>query len=111
MRKAAPNKGVKRGLVTTPISFRMPATLRARLRRFAKERGLGEAEALRLVVGDHLGELENERELAIAERWQLKETLATWERFRHGDEVMVSWDEVERDFDQALGPAGRRTKA
>src|SRR6185503_19279017 len=65
--------------------FRMPPDLRARLRRFAKERNLAEAEALRLVVSEHLAEVENERELAAAERWQFKQAYATWQRSMRGE--------------------------
>jgi hypothetical protein len=51
MRKPAPKKPNVKTTPASPINFRMPPDLRARLRRFAKERNLAEAEALRLAAG------------------------------------------------------------
>ena len=89
--------------------FRMSPDLRARLRRFAKERNLAEAEALRLVVSEHLAEVENERELAAAERWQFKQAYATWQRSMRGEEPLVPWAEIQKIFEDAR--AGRPTRA
>ncbi len=90
-----------------PISFRMPPTLRARLRRFAKERSLGEAEALRLAISEHLNELDEHREIADAERWQLAETLESHRRAVAGDNPAVPWEAVEALFREALADADR----
>jgi len=105
MRKATPKKTVIKSMPVSPISFRMPAALRARLRRFAKERNLAEAEALRLVVSEHLDQVENERELAAAERWQFKQAYATWQRLLRGEEPLVPREEIEKVFADAR--AGR----
>ncbi|MDP9264502.1 MAG: hypothetical protein M3O91_00055 [Chloroflexota bacterium] len=86
----------------TPINFRMPAELRARLRGFARERHIGEADALRLVVSEHLDEVQNARELNEAERWQLAQAYATWDKFRAGEGRTVSSDEVRQIFVEAL---------
>lgn len=96
----------------TPINFRMPAKLRARLRGFARERHIGEADALRLVVSEHLDEVQNARELNEAERWQLAQAYATWDKFRSGQGRTVSSDEVRDIFVQALAasPAVSRTR-
>ncbi len=107
MRKSAPRKQT---VATSPINFRMPAALRTRLRRFAKERSLGEAEALRLVVSEHLNQIDDERERADAERWQLEQAMATFERYRRGEEKTVSADEIEELFREAL-PRSRGTAA
>jgi len=105
MRKATPKKPDIKTAPSSPINFRMPPDLRARLRRFAKERNLAEAEALRLVVSEHLAEVENERELAAAERWQFKQAYATWQRSMRGEEPLVPWEEIQKVFEDAR--AGR----
>src|SRR5687767_1878676 len=102
MHKGTPKKTVVKSTPVSPISFRMPPALRARLRRFAKERNLAEAEALRLVVSEHLDEVENERELAAAERWQFKQAYATWQRYQRGEERTVPWESIQRIFVEAL---------
>ena len=110
MRKAVPKKPNIKTPVS-PLSFRMPPDLRARLRRFAKERHLAEAEALRLVVSEHLEEVENERELAAAERWQFKQAYATWQRHLRGEEGVVPWEEIQKIFtDASAGRLSRPTK-
>jgi len=105
MRKSLPRKTTIKTTPVSPISFRMPPALRARLRRFAKERNLAEAEALRLVVSEHLDQVENERELAAAERWQFKQAYATWQRLLRGEEPLVPREEIEKVFADAR--AGR----
>jgi len=93
----------KRTSVTTsPINFRMPATLRARLRRFARARNLAEAEALRLLVSEHLDEVESERELAEAERWQLAQAYSSLQRVGRGEQEIAAPGEVDRIFTAAL---------
>ena len=100
MRRAVPKRTSIKAPVS-PLSFRMPPALRARLRRFAKERHLAEAEALRLVVSEHLDEVENERELAAAERWQFKQAYATWQRHLRGEGRVVPWESIQQIFDEA----------
>jgi hypothetical protein len=87
----------------------MPADLRQRLRRFAKERNLGESAALRLVISEHLDHVESERELAEAERWQFKQAYATWDRYKRGELATVSREEIDQVFRDAL--EGRQTTA
>jgi predicted DNA-binding protein len=101
MRKPLPKKTSIKSTPVSPISFRMPPALRARLRRFAKERNLAEAEALRLVVSEHLDQVENERELAAAERWQFKQAYATWQRHLRGEGRLVPWESIQQIFDEA----------
>ena len=86
----------------SPINFRMPTALRARLRRFAEERGLGESDALRLVVSERLDEVESDRELQAAERWQFKQAYKTFQRILRGEEKYVEPREIEQSFDRAL---------
>ncbi len=86
---------------TSPISFRMPARLRARLRRFARDRNLGESEALRLVVTERLDAIDDDRELAEAERWQLQQATEAWERAMRGEEPTVPWERIDQIFAEA----------
>lgn len=85
----------------SPLSFRMPRELRQRLRRFAADRSLGEAEALRLIVSEYLDESITARELELAERWQFKQAYATFKRSIAGKEPSVPWSELERAFAEA----------
>jgi len=108
VRKATPKRTSIKATPVSPISFRMPPALRARLRRFAKERNLAEAEALRLVVSERLDEIDNERELAAAERWQFKQAYATWQRYLRGEEGQVPWEQIEKIFADARAGRLRR---
>lgn len=103
MGKGAPKGRARQGAaITSPINFRMPRPLRLRLRRFAEARHLAEAEALRLVVSEHLDEVESERELAEAERWQFQQAYATWDRFRRGEGRTVPRERIQHIFTDAL---------
>lgn len=95
----------------SPINFRMPSPLRARLRRFAEERALGESDALRLALAEHLDEIEDERQLLAAERWQFKQAYATWQQWKQGGRKgTVGWEEIERIFEDALASRTRRKR-
>jgi RNA polymerase-interacting CarD/CdnL/TRCF family regulator len=91
-----------------PLNFRMPVELRARLREFAKERNLGESEALRLIVSEHLAQADDERELELAERWQLKQATKTFRDDIAGRVKTVPWEDIERIFTDALAKRPRR---
>lgn len=86
----------------SPINFRMPTPLRTRLRRFAEDRGLGEADALRLVVSERLDEVESDRDLLAAEKWQFKQAYADFQRILAGKEKVVERGEIDATFDRAL---------
>ena len=92
----------------SPLNFRMPQELRARLRRFAEARSLGESDALRLIVSEYLDEIVNIRELEAAERWQFKQAYATFKRDIAGKEKSVPWSELERVI--AAARAQRKTR-
>lgn len=79
----------------------MPTPLRARLRKFAEERGLGESDALRLVVSERLDEVDSDRELLAAERWQFKQAYATAQRILEGKEKFVEQREIDQIFERA----------
>ena len=111
MSKLGQPKGQRKKVATTPINFRMPKPLRTRLERFARERHLGEAQALRVVVAEHLDEVENAAEFAAADRWQYEQAFATWERFRGGEGRTVPRQEIDRIFRVAQEPAPAATAA
>ncbi|HEV2249419.1 MAG TPA: hypothetical protein VGT60_02805 [Candidatus Limnocylindria bacterium] len=94
----------------SPLNFRMPRELRARLRRFADARSIGESDALRLIVSEYLNEIVSVRELEAAERWQFKQAYATFKRDIAGKEKTVPWSDIERVFTDALAErkTGRR---
>lgn len=92
----------------TPINFRMPTPLRSRLRRFAEERNVGEADALRLIVSEHLDEAERDRDLSEAERWQLAQVYGTLQRRRRGARRSVSRQEIDLIFAEALEAAKQK---
>lgn len=90
-------------VTATPISFRMPPGLRSRLKQFAKERSLGEAEAIRLALSDHFNEADEDRELAAAERWQFEEAYATWqEHLKRGRADTVPLERIHEMLRKAI---------
>lgn len=91
----------------SPLNFRMPRELRARLRQFAEARHLGESEALRLIVSEHLAEADDEHELELAERWQLKQATKTFRDDIAGKVRTVPWEDIERIFVDALAKRPR----
>ena len=97
----------RRAVAVSPLNFRMPRELRARLRKFAEARHLGESEALRLIISDHLAEVDEERELELAERWQLKQATKTFRDDIAGKVKTVPWEDIERIFTDALAKRRR----
>ena len=79
-----------------------------RLREFADARHLGESEALRLIVSEHLTEVDDERELELAEQWQLKQATRTFRADIAGRVKTVPWEDIERIFADALAKRPRR---
>lgn len=110
MSERAPTRSRSTTSPTTSVHFRMPPGLRSRLKRFAEERSLGEAEALRLAVSERLNQIDDERELADAERWQFEQAYATFQRYLAGKEKLVSREQIDRTFERALAGA-RRSRA
>lgn len=89
---------------TASVHFRMPASLRTRLHRFAEDRNLGEAEAMRLALSERLDQADDERELEAAERWQFEQAYASLQEYlRTGRRGGVRPDVIHRMFDDALG--------
>lgn len=98
-----------RRAATASVHFRMPGPLRARLRRFADARSLGESEALRLALSERLDQIDDERELEAAERWQFEQAYASLQAYlRGGRRGGVRPDVIHRLFDEALGVPPKR---
>jgi predicted DNA-binding protein len=91
----------RRSTPSAPLNFRMPVDLRARLRKFADGRSLSESEALRLIVSEHLAEVDDDRELELAQRWQFKQALKTFRDDIAGKVKTVPWEELEQVFADA----------
>lgn len=108
----APTRQRSKAASSPSIHFRMPSQLRSRLRRFAEERNLGEAEALRLALSERLNQLDYESENTAAERWQFEQAYATWQEDRRtGGRDRVDWEDIERIFAEALAGKRRRRRA
>jgi predicted DNA-binding protein len=89
-----------------PLSVRFPQDLRARVRRFARSRGLEEATAIRMLCAEHLNELELSDDLTRAEQWQLTQVYETWDRIERGEEAFVPAAEIRAIFDRAMARRG-----
>ena len=80
------------------MSLRFPTDLRARVKRYARTRGLEEATAVRTLCADRLRDLELREELQLAEHWQLEDALATWDRLDRGELKTHDVSEVRKVF-------------
>ncbi len=89
------------GAASVPVSLRLPAGLRQRVRRFAAARDLPEATAIRTLCAERLDEIEMEGELRAAEAWQLRQAVATWDEFRAGRGRVVPRAAIDRVFAEA----------
>lgn len=96
---------------TPPISVPFPRELKERAQRYAKEHNLQLAAAVRVLVTDHLDEIEDAALLSRAEEWQRAEAWATWEKTRSGDRPSVSRDEIVRAFAPARARRGSGSPA
>lgn len=102
-------KPATRRPASVPISLRFSPELRERVRRYASERHLQEATAIRALCAERLNEIELATELAGAEEWQLQQATRTWDRFRAGKGRTAPPEELDRIFDKAL-PARRTSQ-
>lgn len=87
------------------MSLRFPADLRARVKRYARSRGLEEATAVRALCAERLRELDLTEDLRVAEQWQLGQAVESWDRMLRGELETVEPTEVRRLF-----AAARATK-
>lgn len=80
----------------------MSDQMRTRLAKQADRRELKLATAARVLLAEHLDELDDQEELRRAEEWQRKQALATWERVAAGDVREVSVEQIREDTRKAL---------
>lgn len=94
-----------------PISLRFSPELRERVRRYAAERQIEEATAIRLLCAERLNEIERDAELSEAEEWQRAQAWASWERVRAGQGRDVPAERIARVFSDALAERDRTSPA
>jgi len=90
-----------------PMSVRLPRDLRQRVRRFARARGLEEATAIRMVLAEHLNEIELDEDLTKAEEWQRAQVYEALDRLDRGEEKIVPMERVYRTLAEGLERARR----
>lgn len=95
----------------SPLSVTLSDGLRKRLAKQAKRRELKLATAARVLLAEHIEELEDDAQLSRAEAWQRAQAWATWEKIKSGDVREVSWDDLRRETEQALEQAKARARA
>ena len=94
------NKGTTRNSV--PVSVLLPPDLKAQVQAEARKRGLKLSPALRVLVSEHIRELDDAERLTRAEEWQRAQAWGAWERLQAGDRGEVSRSQIDADFDRAL---------
>src|SRR4051812_28668245 len=81
---------------SVPVSLRLPAELRARVKKYAASRGLEEATAIRALCAERLRELELTEDIVAAERWQMERALESWDKLERGKVKLHSSVDVRR---------------
>ena len=97
-----------RRAAAVPFSLRVPAPLRERIRRYAKQRQLEEATAARVLMAERLTEVEAADELARADAWQLAQAQEAWRALRRGELDLAPVDGLARIFREAEQRAAHR---
>ncbi len=106
----AKSPGARKAPPEYPISVRFPAALRSRTERYAREHRVAVASAIRMIVGEHLDELDRDEGLSRAELWQRAQAWSTAQSIVDGSAVEASWDELRtaaRDTEAKRGRAKR----
>lgn len=94
-----------------PISLAVTADQRRRLAAEARRRGLGVSPTIRTLALERLAEIEEEGQLARAEKWQLERVRELVDEIaRGGKRHSVSRREIDAIFDEATRQAGARRK-
>ncbi len=93
---------------TGPVSVVLPARLRARVGAEARRRGLKLSPAIRALVAERLGELEESEALSRTEQWQRAQAWAAWEAGERGENREIGWDAVEAEFERPVRRRRRR---
>lgn len=83
------------------MSVAVNADQRERLSAEARRRGLGVSPTIRTLAFERLADIDEERQLARARKWQLEQALKTLDKIERGEVREVPWSEVEALFDDA----------
>lgn len=65
--------------------------------------------AIRALVAERLGELDDAEALSRAEQWQRAQAWAAWEAAQRGENLEVEWETVEVAFEKPTRARRRRT--
>ncbi len=87
--------------LSTPVSVAMSAEHRRRIAAEAQRRGLGVSPTLRTLALERLADIDEERQLARARKWQLEQALKILDEVQRGNVPEVAWSEIEALFDKA----------
>ena len=80
------------------MSLRFPPALRARVKRFAKKRGLEEATAVRLLCAERLEELDLAAEARQSADWQDEQAIRVWEKALREETKVAPDDALDKVF-------------
>lgn len=90
------------GLTAGPVSVAVNAEQRKRLETEARRRGLGVSPTIRTLAMERLADIQVERQLARAHRWQLERARELLDEIQRGEVGEATWEEIEKLFDGAL---------
>jgi hypothetical protein len=94
----------------SPLSVTVSDELRRRLVQQADRRELKLATAARVLLAEHLDELEDSDRLERAAEWQKAQAWATWERIEAGDRGEVPWARLREHTRRALERMDARSR-
>lgn len=93
-----------------PRSLTFPPELWREVRRFARERSLPPAAAVRSLVSDQLRAVRDLEQLRRARQWQLQQAIVEGDAIAGGDRRTVPWSRLERVHRAAMARASERGK-
>lgn len=97
MKSTASKRKVSSPEPRSPLSVDLPAALRARLSREARRRKLKLATTARALMDERIAEIEDRALESRAERWQMEQAWATWDKIQAGDTRDVPLEELQRE--------------
>lgn len=95
----------------SPLSVTLTPDLRRRLSGEAKKRKLKVATTARVLLDERINEIEDEAQLQRAEKWQIEQAWATWDKIQAGDRRWVTVKQLEEVGRRALEKARRKARA
>ena len=81
-----------------PVSVVLPDELLLRVQAVARQRGLKLSPAVRALVAERIGELDDQERLTAAEKWQRQQAWATGEGMNQGSPAEAGHDELRAAF-------------